>query len=181
MDLAAKMATFPRHGHLVMSLFPNILELFKEKKVYPLQEENILVFFGKKYSLEETLVDVSNLHDVEHFREKVIDTLAFVQPDFLFFQENKFVQSNNTLKTAGVPDLIVEVWSDSNDQYEREFKFRLYSSNQNCEHWYLEQESNRVEKFLGTQKQATQTLNEILVTTKGIKFDLRYLALPDNV
>ena len=177
MDLSTRMATFPRHGHLVMSFLPNIWELFRNKTVYPLQEEQILVFKGKKYSGEEVLVDVDELEDKTKFVTKIIDMLGYVQPDFLFFKENTFIQSTSTLKTAGVPDLVVEVWSDTNDPIERDFKFRIYSSNDKCEHWYLEQDSNIVQCYLGTLGLPTQNLTDILKTTRGIEFDLRHLAL----
>ena len=41
-DYATNMAALPRHGHLVSSFFANIFPLFKEKKVYALQEQPIL-------------------------------------------------------------------------------------------------------------------------------------------
>ena len=177
MDLSTKMATFPRHGHLVMGFFPNILELFKNNEVYPLQEEQILVYKGKRYSGEESLIDVEKIVDMQKFRGIAIEELGTIQPDFLFFKDNAYVQSLNTLKTAGVPDLVVEVWSESNDLEEREFKYRVYSSSGKCEHWYLTQNSNEVECWLGKEKLKTQTLKRILKTSKGVEFDLMYLAL----
>ena len=177
MDLSAKMATYPRHGHLIMSLFPNILNLFKEGLVYPLQEEQILVYSGKKYSGEEALVDAGDLADEDKFVNKIIDSLGYIQPDFLFFKDNRYIQSSNGLKTAGVPDLVVEVWSDNNDRWERDFKFRIYSSSEKCEHWYMEQDMNQVERFLGKTKLTSATIKEVMHTTKGIAFDLRHLAL----
>ena len=177
MDLSLRMATFPRHGHLVTAFFPNVWELFKQKKLYHLQEEQILVYKGKKYSGEEALVDVDKLEDESRFVNNIIDALGYIQPDFLFFKENSFVQSHNTLKTAGVPDLVVEVWSDTNEDIERDFKFRIYSSSEKCEHWYLEQDSNMVQCYLGDKELEVQNLNNVLETTKGIKFDLRHLAL----
>ena len=177
MDSTTKMATFPRHGHLVTAFFPNILHLFKNKQIYYLQEEQILVFKGKKYSGEEELIDPIEISDIETYIEQVVDLLDFVQPDFLFFKKNKFKQTKNTLKTIGVPDLVVEVWSQSNDEHEREMKFRLYSSKENCEHWYLTQTSNEVACYMGKTKLPTQYLTDILKTNDGITFDLRYLAM----
>ena len=177
MDSTTKMATFPRHGHLVTAFFPNILHLFKDKLVYYLQEEQILAFKGKKYSGEETLINPSEIHGLETYVEQVVDLLDYVQPDFLFFKNNKFAQTKNTLKTIGIPDLVVEVWSASNDEHEREMKFRLYSSRESCEHWYLTQTSNDVVCYMGKQKLPTQNLNEVLKTQDGITFDLRYMAM----
>ena len=177
MDSTTKMATFPRHGHLVTAFFPNILQLFKNKQVYYLQEEQILAFKGKKYSGEETLVDPTEIPNLDAYIEQAVDLLDFVQPDFLFFKKNKFAQTINTLKTIGVPDLVVEVWSASNDEHEREMKFRLYSSRENCEHWYLTQTSNEIACYMGKKKLPNQYLTEVLRTQDGIEFDLRYLAI----
>ena len=46
-DYTTNMATMPRHGHLVSTFFASIFPLFKEKKVYALQEQHALVFYGK--------------------------------------------------------------------------------------------------------------------------------------
>ena len=177
MDSTTKMATFPRHGHLVTAFFPNILDMFKNKQIYYLQEEQILVFKGKKYSGEEELIDPKELTDTETYIDQVVDLLDYVQPDFLFFKKNKFLQTKNTLKTVGVPDLVVEVWSANNDEHEREMKFRLYSSKESCEHWYLTQTSNEVACYIGKKKIPTQYLTDVLRTQDGITFDLRYLAM----
>lgn len=177
MDTTLKMATFPRHGHLVMGFFPSILELFKRNEIYPLQEEHILAFRGKKFSGDETLIDVTTIDNKNYYSEHVIDLLDFVQPDFLFFKENSYLQNLNGLRTIGVPDLVVEVWSANNDEYEKSFKRRLYSSSPMCEHWYLSQTDNLIECYLGSQKLQNQHLSIPLVTQKGIVFDLTYLAL----
>ena len=176
-DYATNMATLPRHGHLVSSFFANIFPLFKEKKVYALQEQHALVFYGKKWSKEERLVDVTRIEDMSEFKSSIIEELDFVQPDFMLFENNPFIQSISTLKTAGVPDLVIEVWSKSNTQEERDMKHTLYSSHPNCEHWYLTHDSNQVDRWLGSAKLKPQILTDILVTQHQIKFDLRYLAI----
>ena len=63
-DYTTNMATMPRHGHLVSTFFASIFHLFKEKKIYALQEQHALVFYGKKWTGEERLVDVSALEDI---------------------------------------------------------------------------------------------------------------------
>ena len=171
MEQLLRMGTYPRHNHLVSSFFVEVGHLFKKKEVYPLQENCFLVHYGKKYSGEERLVDALALSDLT-----VIDELGVIQPDFLLFQHNKFVQSGSTLRTAGIPDLVVEVWSKSNDNLEREMKFRIYSSSPICEHWYLTQDSNIVECFKGTKALTNQNLTHILRSTSGLEFDLTHLA-----
>ena len=177
MDMTLKMATFPRHGHLVTGFCPYIIDLFKMGKLYYLSEEQLLAFRGKKFSGEEELINANEDVFNEKFVSEGIDLLDCVQPDFLFFMKNKFIQTKNTLRTIGVPDLVVEVWSAGNEFPEREMKFRLYSSSPLCEHWYLEQDSNDVQVFKGFNKLGAQNLKNILITTDGIEFDLRYLAL----
>jgi Uma2 family endonuclease len=80
-------------------------------------------------------------------------------------------------KTAGYPDIIIEVWSKSNDDSERDFKLDLYSSSPITEHWYIEQDSNEVICYFGKERIENQYLNNILVTRNGLEFDLCYLAI----
>ena len=54
-------------------------------------------------------------------------------------------------------------------------KHRLYSTGK--EHWYLTQDNNIVECWLGNKQIENQSLTEILKTTQGLEFDLRYLSL----
>ena len=173
----ANMASMPRHGHIASSFFANIFSLFKSKEVYALQEQHALVFFGRKWSNEARLVDVARLEDPSEFRALTIEELDFVQPDFFMFSKNPYLQSPSTQKTAGVPDLVVEVWSRSNTPEERAMKQCIYSSHPACEHWYIQQDSNKVECWLGKNEQKPQLLTNVLVTRQGTEFDLRYLAL----
>ena len=174
MDLSLNMATLPRHGHLTSSFFADVKDLFKKGLLYPLQEQHYLAYLGKKYSGEERLIEPTYF---SRYTDTLFEELGRVQPDFLFFKDNKYIQNKTTMITLGIPDLVVEVWSDSNDDIERMFKQRIYSSSDKCEHWYLEQNSNLVKCYLGKKQLKDQTLLDFLVTTKGIKFDLRYLAL----
>ena len=172
-----KMATFPRHGHLVSAFFANVFDKFKRKELYCLQEQHLLVIWGKKFTGYENLVDINNIDDIKDFKDNIIEELDIIQPDFLLFKDNKFIQSNNTLRTAGVPDLVIEVWSKGNLEAEREMKFKIYSSHEDCEHWYLDQYSNTVKCWLGKKSLQDQNLNQILYTQKNLEFDLRFLAL----
>ena len=123
------------------------------------------------------LVDVDKIADAGAFKNETIEELAFVQPDFLLFQKNPYIHNNSTSRVAGVPDLIVEVWSDANTDLEIDMKKRLYSSSDKCEHWYIHQNSNEVECWMGFQKSDPQFLYNKLVTLYGLTFDLRYLSL----
>ncbi|MCL1986399.1 MAG: hypothetical protein FWG64_00280, partial [Firmicutes bacterium] len=59
----------------------------------------------------------------------------------------------------------------------RNFKFTIYSSSPTTEHWYLEQDSNIVECYLGQTQLPKQDISQTLVTTRNLQFDLTYLAL----
>ena len=172
MDNLLRMGTYPRHNHLASSFFSDIFHLFKKKLVYPLQENCYLVLHGKKYSGDERLVDASEVSDLD-----LLEELDVIQPDFLVFKDNPFVQSRSTFKTAGIPDLVVEIWSKSNDDLEKEMKFRIYSSSDKCEHWYLTQDSNAVECYIGKKRLENQTITALLRTRSGLEFDLTHLAL----
>ena len=178
MDYLLEMATTPRHNHLVSSFFADVYDLFKMKKVYPLQEQCALVYWGKKHSGDEKLVKLDEIEDVELFRNEVIEELDFVQPDFMLFKQNKFVQNRNTLRTAGVPDLVIEVWSKRNTQLEKDLKERIYSSSNACEWWTLNQNDNQVRCRVGKEKRPDQTLKGVLkACNTGLEFDLRHLAV----
>ena len=172
-----EMSTTPRHNHLTSSFLADIFPLFKKKQVYPLQENCALVFCGRKMSGEEELIDLSDIEHLDDFVSHVIHEYDFIQPDFLLFQRNKYIQDKYKLKTAGIPDLVVEVWSKYNKKQERDMKFRIYSSSDMCEHWYIEQDSNLVTCFKGKRQLNNQCLSRPLITTTGLKFDLTHMVL----
>ena len=172
-----EMATTTRHNHLIASFMLDIGPLFKKKELFPLQENCALVFYGRKMSGEETLIDPDYLENKDEFISYSIHEHDFVQPDFLLFHRNRYIQDVHKLKTAGIPDLVVEVWSKYNKSEERDMKFRLYSSSDNCEHWYIEQDSNSILCYRGKQRMEDQNLADALVTTSGLRFDLSHMAL----
>lgn len=173
--------TTDRHNHLVSTFFADSFPYLKRKEIYTVQEQVALVHYGEKTRdmgnfIE--LVDVLNMkQSVEGFINGTINELEWVQPDFMLFKNNKYLKNNIGTRIAGQPDLIVEVWSDSNTKLIRDIKFNLYSSSAITEHWYLEQNSNNVECWLGTTRLQDQTLANILKTQNEMEFDLRYLAL----
>ena len=177
MDFLMEMSTLPRHGHLVGSLFSEVYEMFKKKELYPLQEQHSLVYFGERFSGFEILVDLDNLESIEEFKNVTIENLCYIQPDFFVFKHNPYVHNKTTSRVAGIPDLVVEVWSDYNTLAEKDMKQRIYSSSPKCEHWYLSQSSNDVMCFIGKNQILSQNLHNPLITQNGLKLDLRHLAL----
>ncbi|MCL1988070.1 MAG: Uma2 family endonuclease [Firmicutes bacterium] len=125
-----------------------------------------LVHYGEKFSHLATLVDLAKF-DIDD-----IGYLSSVEPDILLFQANKFVVSENGTLFAGFPDLIVEVWSKSNTKEERDWKKMLYSSSPITEHWYLQQNSRVVERWIGNSQLSNLYVDEKMVTNNGLILDI---------
>jgi len=53
----------------------------------------------------------------------------------------------------------------------------LYATSSITEHWYIEQDSNHVQCYVGKERISDQNLTVVLITQKGLEFDLRYLAI----
>ena len=178
MDTFMQMATTTRHNRLINTFIGDVITLSRKKEIYALQSDCALAYWGqqKEPQLAE-LIDISKISDVEKFLNLEIEYLEYVQPDFMFFKNNLFLENNKKLRIAGQPDLIVEIWSDGNTQNEKNFKMLLYKTSLITEHWYVEQNSNIVECYIGEEKIADKSLKDILRTQSGIEFDLRYLAL----
>ena len=172
------MSTKKRHNKIITVLVSSIVDLLRKKEADAFHEECALVYYGKQKVPESVcLVDVSKIEDINDFRDNVIGELKYVQPDFVMFKDNPYLENKEDTLTAGQPDLIVEVWSKGNTKDDRAFLQYLYATSEITEHWYIEQDSNKVECYLGKNKLSDQYLTNILVTQKGIKFDLRYLAV----
>jgi Uma2 family endonuclease len=172
------MATSVRHNHITGMLFSEIADMLRRNEINALQEECALVYWGSRIKPEPaSLVDVKAIDNLKAFKEAAINDLEYVQPDFILFHKNAYAENARRTRTAGCPDLIVEVWSDSNTDAEKEFKYELYSSSKTTEHWYIEQDTNDVKCYYGKEILAGQSISNILRTVNGLKFDLRYLAV----
>jgi len=178
MDHLLEMSTTGRHNLLTSSLFSRIFDLVVEKKVLARQEQYSIVYYGKKSMPNDvSLVKIEDIEDTEYFLNNTIYELNYVQPDFVLFKDNLYLTDKKDLKTAGQPDLIVEVWSDGNTPEDRAFLQKLYASSITTEFWQVEQDSNMVKCSAGTTELPEQSLENILRTQKGLEFDLRYLAI----
>ena len=169
--------TSDRHNDIIGSFVGEIYPFRKNREVHVLSENCLLSYFGNKNELMVELIDVTKIPNIEKFIDLEINDLGCVEPDFMLFQTNPYVKNKNRTRTAGQPDLIIEVWSPGNTFSHREFKKYLYSTSVVTEHWYIEQESNRVECYIGKTQLNDQSLANILITQKDFKFDLRYLSI----
>ena len=178
MDIFMPMSTTVRHNRITQTLIGRLLDDIENKKLHALSEECSLVHWGKFAEPSSIkLVDIKRIENLENFKETTIEDLYYVQPDLMVFKLNPYIENKRQTKTAGQPDLIVEVWSDGNSKEDRELKKFLYSTSEITEHWYIEQNSNEVTCYFGQNRIQNQCLTDILATRNGLKFDLRYLAI----
>ena len=178
MDNYMPMSTTRRHNKITTMFSGSIIDLIRKNEVNSFQEECALVYWGTKKNCRGfNLVDVTSLDDENNFIENILPELDYVQPDFVVFKNNPFLENKKQTKTAGQPDLIVEIWSESNSQNDRAFLQNLYATSEITEHWYIEQDSNEVICYYGINRLENQSLINVLVTRGGLEFDLRYLAI----
>jgi Uma2 family endonuclease len=178
MDSIMPMSTTVRHNKIIRKLSISVAELEEKKEALILQEGCAIVHWGHRNKNDLIyLIDIDDVESIEEFEDFTIYELDYVQPDFVLFKDNKYVTDSRDLKTAGQPDLIVEVWSKSNTKNDRAFLQKLYATSDITEFWQIEQNSNTVKCSAGTKELPEQSLTNILKTQKGLEFDLRYLAI----
>jgi len=146
MDNLVQMSTTGRHNILISTLIGTVFDLMKKREVLVGHEQYSIVHWGsrKKNISDISLVKVEELENIERFKDYTIYELDYVQPDFVLFKDNKYITDSRDLRTAGQPDLIVEVWSGSNTKNDRAFLQDLYATSDITEFWQVEQNSNIV-------------------------------------
>ena len=173
-----EMGTTTRHNNLITGLGRFIMNILWDsilnKKAIVLLEQLHLCHMGERKDLES--IELIDAKDTK-LLDNSINTLHVVQPDIMVFNSNAFYTNSAETRYIGKPDLLVEIWSESNSNLDRIFKKTLYSTSSITEHWYIEQYSNEIECWLGNNQLSGQNLNNILKTTQNIELDLRYLAL----
>ncbi|MCL1997659.1 MAG: Uma2 family endonuclease [Turicibacter sp.] len=152
--------------YLTHEIFTKVRKHISNGKGFFSSGSTRLVHYGDKFSNLATLVDVAKFDVAD------IHDLPSIEPDILLFQANAFVANENGTLFAGFPDLIVEVWSKSNTKEERDWKHILYSTAPATEHWYLEQNSRIVERWLGNLQLENLYLDKKLTTNNGLVLDI---------
>ncbi|MCL1987763.1 MAG: Uma2 family endonuclease [Firmicutes bacterium] len=175
MSYYPEMAVTGRHRFLTSKFFNKLFSLLP--KSYVSKEDLDLVYYGKLNEYNATLVDISTIENVQKFLSESIYQLRTVQPDLTVFQKQPYIENFNQTKTAGRPDLVVEIWSDGNSKEQRAEKFSLYASSPVTEHWYIDQHDNEVKRFLGEKELPAIFLGEIATTNGGVTIDLTDLAI----
>ncbi|MCL2014974.1 MAG: Uma2 family endonuclease [Defluviitaleaceae bacterium] len=171
-------ATAKRHGNILSAFnFRFMSKYFDEvlaNKILFRQEEGALVYWGEKDN-KPYLLDIPDI-DTE-VNSILINSLNYVQPDLLYFIHNPYKENAEENKVIGCPDLVVEVWSPTNDTAERNFKRQLYSTSPTTEFWQIQQHSNIVECSIGKKHLPDKNLKDVLITENGENIDLRKLSL----
>jgi len=168
--------TTDRHSDLVFSFAGELRHL---------RRKGVLEVFGDTVALvyddENRLINVNDfgLKEAELFKRS-INQLSYVEPDIMVFKDNVALNNHRNTRKAGCPDLIIEVWSNKNDEAHRQFKKNLYSTSNVTEHWYIEQENDIVTCYLGSTRLPDQHLRNILKTQNGLEFDMRDLQTLDD-
>lgn len=119
-----------RRGFTSVELF-DIMKNVVARALSPLLERGI--FMGSYYEMAVTgrhrfltsklFNNFSNLLPKSYVNKGDLDV---VQPDLVIFHKQPYIENYNETKTAGFPDLVVEVWSEGNSKQERDEKFNLY-------------------------------------------------------
>ena len=122
------------------------------------------------------LVDVSKYTDlgIQTIRE-LMGSMDHTYPDFMIFKDNPVIINENRTRFAGIPDLIIEVWSRSNSESDREQKRKLYNTNKS-ELWEINQDSPVIICWNKDGKRYEQHMDKSVTTPWGEELDLTELA-----
>jgi len=118
------------------------------------------------------LIDVSQLSDEQRQTvRRLMGKARYTYPDFMIFKNNPVIVNDKETRYAGIPDLIIEVWSPNNTDEEKAQKRKLYCTNKS-EFWEFEQDSVKVVCWGKGVNKYEQFMDKPLVTPWGETFDL---------
>ncbi|MCL1988789.1 MAG: Uma2 family endonuclease [Firmicutes bacterium] len=168
MGFVFETETTHRHGDLTGYIYMELRNLLKgsmaTEKTILRQLSGGLSHWGEKFKGPISLINLSD------FDPTIIEHLQIVEPDIMLFHEHEFVLGYACV--AGFPDLVVEVWSDSNPKVEREMKHNLYTTSPITEHWYLTEYSSEMECWIGNKRQPNKDLTKPITTAYGLQIDI---------
>ncbi|MCL1987899.1 MAG: Uma2 family endonuclease [Firmicutes bacterium] len=172
-----EMSVSRRHDDILTDLLGELYVAGYKKSSHFSKEGRDLVYNDNFADNTAKLIDISKLTDINYFKNKSISSLEYVVPDFILFKENEYIENKKGTRTAGRPDLVVEVWSDGNDDIDILNKQNLYASSPVTEFWQIEQDSNIVKRSIGKTQLKSLSLTEDLYTESGITVNISHLAL----
>ncbi len=123
-------------GEFIMSAMPTPLH------------QNVLINLGailRNYVIQKNLGKVFASVDV------YLSEYTVLQPDICFVS-NERTSINDGKKFNGMPDLVVEILSESTEQRDRTFKFREYAIGGAKEYWMVSPEKKEIEVYQNTQR-----------------------------
>lgn len=95
-----------------------------------------------------TYVDVRDLGMVQDEKCLCVFPRNDYEPDVVYFGESKAALIDNKTMKHPVPDLVVEVLSESTERRDRGLKLRDYSANGVGEYWIVDSNEKLVEQYL---------------------------------
>lgn len=169
------------HTRLGLALIHEIMcklrEDFAKDRVFLSYGNTRLVHYNDHFLNGGILIDLSEIADQADFVANHIFNYNSVEPDILLFHKNKYIKNETGAYLAGLPDLVVEIWSQMNQPYERTAKQELYASSPITEHWYIEEDSDLVERWLGKKRLPDATTRKKLTTQNGLELDISDFAV----
>ena len=143
------------------------------------QEKDYFVYAREQIALVENygvLIDVSELTDEQRQKVRnVMGKMRYTYPDFMIFKNNPVIINNQETRYAGIPDLIIEVWSQKNSESEKEQKRKLYRTKKS-EFWEFNQDSPKVLCWAQDGTKYEQFMDKPMRTPWSEEFDLTSLS-----
>jgi len=96
-----EMGTLGRHNEIITEIVGKLFSLIEQRREIRMWHENYpLVYWGKRTEMDTlSLVDISQIEDIESFKENVMTVLRRVEPDFMLFDKNAYIELTNVLYT----------------------------------------------------------------------------------
>ena len=156
-----------------------LVDRFVNYSIEKEKEDPHFIYSREQIALVENynkLIDVSKLTDAgRQIVRSEMGQLKHTYPDFMCFKNNPVIMNNNQTLYAGIPDLIIEVWSKANTTCEKEQKRKLYRTSKS-EFWELDQDSPKIICWNKDGKQYEQLIDSPIKTPWGDEIDLTDLA-----
>ena len=160
------MGTTKRHMRILSYLDKIFVERALKDELEYAREQVALV------QNKDRLIDLAEIsNSSKQVLKDNINQLKISYPDFMVFKENEVLENKTGTRFAGIPDLIIEVWSPFNSEKEKEEKRKLYITNKS-HFWEFEQESMTVTCWDSSGMQYFQSLDRPLTTPWGEALDL---------
>ena len=156
-----------------------ILDWFSEYSNQKKEEDPTIKTGREQIALVENkgeLIDLSKYTELGIQRIKeTMGVMKHTYPDFMIFKDNLVLINEKRTRYAGIPDLIVEVWSETNPESDRERKRELYRTNKS-ELWEINQDSAVIICWSKDGKMYEQHMDKSVKTPWGEELDLTNLA-----